>query len=293
MAALGAAVPYFFSSEGARAGESKAERLTMAAIGVGGRGTEIGKQAISLANVVACADVKRDHAEKFATLAGERCKVYTDYRKVLDRKDIEAVDLATPDHWHVKVAIDAMKAGKDVYCEKPLTLTIAESKLIRKVVKETGRVFQVGTQQRSEFKSAFLEAVAIARSGRLGKKLHAVAAVEEAKSGGPFPSQPVPADLNWDFWLGQAPVVPYNENRFKYQFRYWFEYSGGEVTDWGVHHTDIALWALGAENTGPIAVEGKGHFPLGRELMLETLLGKKPSAACPPATIRPLHTTAR
>ena len=142
-------------------------------------------------------------------------------------------------------------------------------------------MFQVGTQQRSEFKSAFLEAVAIARSGRLGKKLHAVAAVEEGKSGGPFPPQPVPSDLNWDFWLGQAPVVPYNEKRFHYDFRYWFEYSGGEVTDWGVHHTDIALWALGAENTGPIEVEGKGHFPLGRELMLETLLGKKPFTALP------------
>ena len=235
----------------------------MAAIGVGGRGTEIGNQAASLANVVACVNVKRGNAERFAGPLGGKCKVYTDYRKVLDRKDIQAITCATPDHWHTKIAIEAMRAGKDVYCEKPLTLTIAEGKLIAKVVRETGRVLQVGTQQRSEYEGAFLEAVAIVRSGRLGKKLKAIARVEKAKRGGPFPPQTTPADLNWDFWLGQAPDAPYTENRFRYQFRYWFEYSGGEVTDWGVHHTDIALWALGGEETGPVEVEGKGDFPLG------------------------------
>ncbi|MGO8688821.1 MAG: Gfo/Idh/MocA family protein [Thermoguttaceae bacterium] len=282
LAAVGA-IPYFWTSRCARADGSKAEKLTMAAIGVGGRGTEIGNQAASLANVVACVDVKRGNAERFAGPLGGKCKIYTDYRKVLDRKDIQAITCATPDHWHTKIAVEAMRAGKDVYCEKPLTLTIAEGKLIANVVRETRRVFQVGTQQRSEYDGAFLEAVAIVRGGRLGKKLKAIARVEKAKRGGPFPPEATPADLNWDFWLGQAPEAPYTKKRWAYDFRYWFEYSGGEVTDWGVHHTDIALWALGAEETGPVEVEGKGDFPLGRKLMLETLLGKKPFAALPPS----------
>ena len=140
--------------------------------------------------MVACADVKRSKAEKFAAGSRGKCEVYADYRKVLDRKNVEAVLCATPDHWHAKIAVEAMRAGKDVYCEKPLTLTIAEGKLICKVVRETGRVFQVGTQQRSEYHSAFLEAAAIARSGRLGKKLHAVATVEKGMAGGPFAPQP-------------------------------------------------------------------------------------------------------
>ncbi len=282
IAAAGAAIPYFWTSETARADDSRLDKPALALIGAGGRGNGIGQQARQLANIVACADVRRGNAERFAGLSRVKCQVYTDYRKVLDRKDVEAILCATPDHWHTKIAVEALRAGKDVYCEKPLTLTIAESKLICKVVRETGRVFQVGTQQRSEYLGAFLEAVAIARSGRLGKKLHALATAETGLSGGPFTPQPVPADLNWDSWLGQAPKVPYTEKRTSYPFRYWFEYSGGEVTDWGVHQSDIAIWALGGETTGPIEVEGKGEFPLGRELMLETLLGKKPFEALPP-----------
>jgi len=195
---------------------------------------------------------------------------------------VAAVTIGTPDHWHVKIAIDAMKAGKDVYCEKPLTLTIEESKLICRAVKEMGRVFQVGTQQRSEYNQCFLEAVAIARSGRLGTKLKAKASVGAGESGGPFESKDPPKELDWDFWLGQAPKVPFCPNRCVYNFRWWFDYSGGNITDWGVHHTDIAMWALGGEETGIDAVEGKqSEFPLGRELVLDYLLGKKSLADLP------------
>jgi len=276
IAAAGGVVPYFLTSVHAQE-ESANDRLTVAAIGCGGRGSAVGHQAGARGNMVACCDVDSERAAKFANRYENRCQIYGDYRKVLDRQDVQAVTVGTPDHWHTKICIEAMQAGKDVYCEKPLTLTIEESKLICQVAKETGRVFQVGTQQRSEYGEKFLKAVALARSGRLGKKLHALSSVGGAQSGGPFPTADPPPNLNWDFWLGQAPKVDYCEKRVHYQFRWWFEYSGGQVTDWGVHHTDIAIWALGGEKTGPVEVEGKGEFPLGTEGVLAMLRGEKPA----------------
>jgi len=279
-AAAGAAmVPYFRSSPRAR-GESKNDRLNVASIGVSiyrnvwgqkgpfdGRGTTIGHQAGDLENMVACCDVCREHAESFASRYDGRCKTYSDYRELLQREDIDAVTIGTPDHWHTAIAIAAMKAGKDVYCEKPLTLTIDEGRLIRKVAKETGCVFQVGTQQRSEYDQVFLKAVAIARSGRLGKKLTALSSVGQpdfaaSDTIGPFEDAPPPEGLDWDFWLGQAPKVPFCPQRCHYNFRWWLEYSGGQVTDWGVHHSDIALWALGGDEIRVAEVEGKGDYPV-------------------------------
>lgn len=261
--------------------DAPSEKPVVAAIGVGGRGSGIGHEAAHFGTLVACADVHRLNAENFAKDFGGSCRIYRDYRYVLDRKDIDAVTCGTPDHWHVKISCDAMQAGKDVYCEKPLTLTMAEGRTIARAVAETKRVFQVGTQQRSE--DSFLRAVAIARSGRLGSKLHAVSSVGGATSGGPFPTEEPPEFLDWDFWLGQCPRVPFCPNRIGWNFRWWFEYSGGQVTDWGVHHTDIALWALGGEETGVVEAEGKGSFPLGRETMRDVLLGKKPFASLPPS----------
>ena len=267
------AAPYFWSSRRARA-ESANDRLGVGSIGTSiytdkwgtpgkqdGRGAVIGHQAGRVGNMVAVADVNRLYAEAFASRYGGRCRVYGDYRKLLDRKDVDVVTIGTPDHWHSRIAIDAMRAGKDVYCEKPLTLCIDEGKKICKVARETGRVFQVGTQQRSEYGLVFLKAVAIARSGRLGKRLHALSSVGKAERGGPFANSKPPEHLNWEMWLGQAPLVPYCKQRCDYEFRWWLEYSGGQVTDWGVHHTDIALWALGLESTGPAEIEGKGDYP--------------------------------
>jgi predicted dehydrogenase len=259
-AALGLAAPYVWSGS-VWADESPNEKINVASIGVGGRGTGIGHQAGSLGNMLACADVHRGNAERFAKRYEGKCEIYEDYRRILERKDIDAVTCGTPDHWHTKIAIDAMKAGKDIYCEKPLTLTIDESRQICDVTKRTGRIFQVGTQQRSEYGDMFLKAVAIARSGRLGDKLHAISSVGGATAGGPWPTKPVPDFLNWDFWLGQAPKVEFCPNRLGWNFRWWLEYSGGQVTDWGVHHTDIALWALGGEETGVCEAEGSGEFP--------------------------------
>ncbi len=236
--------------------------------------------------MVACADVHLGNANRFAKRYKGKCAVYQDYRKLLEREDIDAITCGTPDHWHTRIAIDAMRAGKDVYCEKPLTLTMQEGAQIMQVTRETGRVFQVGTQQRSENNAVFLKAVAIARSGRLGTKLHALSSVGGATSGGPFDRQDPPDDLDWELWLGQSPLVPFTPNRIGWNFRWWLEYSGGQVTDWGVHHTDIALWALGGDDTGIVKaapVEGEFHFPLGRELTRDTLLGRKPFEELPPS----------
>ena len=226
------------------------------------RGCDIARQALHFGKIVATCDADISRAERFKKLYANDATPYQDYRKLLDRKDIDAVTIGTPDHWHVKIAIEAMQSGKDVYCEKPLTLTVGEGKLITEAVKKYGRVFQVGTQQRSEFNSMFLKAVAIAKSGRLGDKLHALASVGPGDQGGPFPTTPPPATLDWNLWQGQAPVNPFCIERFDFGwFRWWLAYSGGQVTDWGVHHGDIAAWALGADQTGPKTIEGKGNFP--------------------------------
>ena len=157
-----------------------------------------------------------------------------------------------------------MQAGKDVYCEKPLTLTIEEGKQIRKVLEETGRVFQVGTQQRSEMDLRFLHAVALIREGRIGELKSVTVAIGGAPSSGPIDVADVPSGLNWDMWLGQAPATEYRfrktdsnygNSRCHYEFRWWYEYSGGKMTDWGAHHVDIAAWAFNLENTGPVKVE--------------------------------------
>lgn len=240
-------------------GESANEAIGVGAIGVGGRGSGIGHEAARFGVMLACADVDKTHAEKFAARYEGRCAVFTDYRKLLDRKDIQVVTIGTPDHWHTKIAVEAMLAGKDVYCEKPLTLTIDEGKILRRVVAQTKRVFQVGTQQRSDRR--FLQAVAMARSGRLGTPLKATCSIGAGPKGGPFPTSDPPPELDWDFWLGQAPLVPYTKERCHGTFRWWLEYSGGKLTDWGAHHVDIAQWGIGCENTGPIEVEGQGEFP--------------------------------
>ena len=256
--AAGAAAPYVWTSSCAGAEESKNDRLRVGCIGVGGRGTFVGNTACQLGQKIACADVDRRHAKRFA--GGGKCAVYKDYRKLLDRKDVDVVTIGTPDHWHTKIVVDAVKAGKDVYCEKPLTLTIDEGKKLCEAVKQTGRVVQVGTQQRSS--GQFLMAVAIAQSGRLGKVLKATCSIGGGPVGGPFPTADPPASLDYDMWLGQCPVVPYTPQRCGGSFRWWLEYSGGKLTDWGAHHLDIAQWALGYEDSGPVEIEGRGRFRL-------------------------------
>ena len=243
------------------------DRRRVGSIGVGGQGTGIMHRAREFGDVVAVCDVDRNHASR-AKEQVEKAKPGTtveacdDYRKLLDRKDIDVVTIGTPDHWHTRIVIDALRAGKDVYCEKPLTLTIAEGQQIIKVVEETRRILQVGTQQRSEnfdqkLGFLFIRAVATVQSGQLGKMQKVTVSLPlSTREGGPFETKPVPDGLNWDCWLGQAPQVDYCPERCHHDFRWWYEYSGGIVTDWGAHHLDVGQWGLGVDKSGPLTIDG-------------------------------------
>ena len=255
-----AAAPYFYSTPRTLADETKSknDRPRIGSIGLGGRGTGIAKNAQKYGDIVALCDADRTRREKANDPKGlgqGKAELYEDYRKLLDRKDIDLVTIGTPDHWHVKIAIDALRSGKDVYCEKPLTLTIDEGKIISKVVKETGRVMQVGTQQRSEYNNMFITAVAMVRDGRIGKVNRVTCAIGGAPRSKKLTKTNPPPELNWDLWLGQCPQVDYIKERAHYEFRWWYEYSGGKMTDWGAHHVDIAQWALGLDASGPTSFE--------------------------------------
>ncbi len=260
-----ASIPYFWTAERARAQDANS-KPTIASIGVGGsrgrynRGGGIARQAAKRGQMIACCDVDDLHAAEFNKAFEGKLNTYRDYREMFEKEKPDVVTVGTPDHWHVPISIAALKAGADVYCEKPLTLTIEEGIQIRKVVEETGRVFQVGTQQRSENGLKFLKAIAVVQSGRLGKNVNAHLAIGGAPGDGPFESVAPPDDLDWDLWVGPAPKVGYCEQRRR-MFRWWFEYSGGKMTDWGAHHIDIAQWALGCDKTGPVKVGGTATFP--------------------------------
>ncbi len=251
-------VPYWGWSSKTMASEtvSKNDRPRVGCIGNGGMGRGDANNAKRFGDIVANCDVDRSHAEQLNNqIAGGKSEIYEDYRKLLDRNDLDIVTISTPDHWHTRIAIAALKSGKDVYCQKPLTLTIDEGKKLCQVVKETGRVLQVGTQQRSENANRFLTAVALCQEGRIGKLKRVTIAIGGAPSGGPFPVEEVPNGFNWDLWLGQAPKVDYRRQRGHHDFRWWYEYSGGKMTDWGAHHVDIAQWAIGMDQSGPDSVE--------------------------------------
>ncbi len=227
------------------------------AIGLGGQGTGDARRASGHGDVVAVCDVQRQHAERAKEKHFAKADIFEDYRKLLDRKDVEAVTIGTPDHWHTEIALAALDAGKHVYCEKPLTLTIDEGKQLVAAVKKSGKVMQVGTQQRGDQFALFGRAVATIRGGYLGKiKKVTVQLPLSTEQGGPFMAQPVPDGLNWDFWLGQAPAVDYCPERCHARFRWWYEYSGGICTDWGAHHMDVAHWALDCEDSGPLTIDG-------------------------------------
>lgn len=273
-AAAGAAasVPYHFSQTKTLADEAKSknDRVNLGLIGAGGMGTGNIRSAAQWLDVVAIADVDAERRERAKRdLSDGKADTYNDYRQVIERDDVEVIHVATPDHWHTKPLIEAMLAGKDVYCEKPLTLTIDEGKRIRKVQRETGRVVQVGTQQRSSF-SLFVKAMAIVAEGRLGRIHRVQAAIGGAPTSPEIPVTDVPEHLDWQRWLGPAPEVPYRRSdngkhtNCHYEFRWWYEYSGGKLTDWGAHHVDIANWALklNGQTDGPTSISGEAQHPV-------------------------------
>ncbi len=242
--------------------DAKNDRPHIGAVGVGGRGSAILQQAAQFGEVVAVCDVDRNHAERAKARYGGRPVIYSNYLKLLERNDIDVIVNGTPDHWHTAINVAACQAGKDVYAEKPLTLTIDEGKILSRVVERTGRVVQVGTQQRSE--RNFQLAVELVRNGRVGKLRQVwVALPFYSTKAGPFSTRPVPSHLDWELYQGQAPRHDYCPERTHSNFRWWYEYAGGITTDWGNHHMDIAHWGAQCERTGPVSIEARGLFPNG------------------------------
>jgi predicted dehydrogenase len=253
------------------------DKLTMGIIGVGSaasRSLQIYNQVKSSRQVqfTSVCDVDARHLGRAAALLkqdGYDVRAHKDFRRMLDDKDLNTVLIATPDHWHALIAIAAMRQGKDVYCEKPLTLTVAEALALVKVAQQTGRILQTGSQQRTEFGGKFRLVAELVRAGRLGKVARIEVYSGGNRSSGPIAEAPVPEGLDWGFWLGPTPTVPYLYQNIDqriltnchYEFRWWYQFSGGRLTDWGAHMIDIAQWALGRDGSGPVAVVARGTPP--------------------------------
>lgn len=242
------------------------DRPGIALIGCGGQGGADAGNASGYGDILAVCDVNQEHldgaAQRFVR-DGKAPQTYTDFRKVLQRDDVHIIIQAVPDHWHTLVNLAAAKAKKDIYGEKPLTLTIDEGKRVIKTVRENKVVFQTGTQQRSS--QRFHLACELVRNGRIGKIKEVDVWVPGGIRGGPFKTgQVTPPGMNFDFWLGQAPQVEYMSERCANTFRWWWDYAGGPVTDWGAHHNDIVRWGLGQD--GPEEIEANvitGPIPGG------------------------------
>ena len=260
-ALTGGFVPTFAWTTTAFANAAANDRPRIGCIGTGSMGTGDAHGHAQFGDIVAVCDVDNRHAERCRNddNAG-KCKAdaYRDYRHVLDRDDIDVVSIVTPDHWHVKIAIEALQAGKHVFCQKPLSLTLEENRLARAAAEKFPKLqFFIGTQQRSQ-KDQFLRAVNMVHKGLLGDIKKVTVGINGSPTGGPFPVAEPPKELDWEMWLGQAPKVDYREKRCHYEFRWWYEYSGGKFTDWGAHHVDIAQWALkeDAKGKGPTKING-------------------------------------
>ena len=260
---------------GRGAGTSPSDRIVMGTIGIGGRGRHVMQVMMRTGEVqmVAVCDVQRERrlagkniVDKF--YASKDCKAYRDFRTLLARDDIDAVLIATGDNWHSLLSVLAAKAGKDIYCEKPLSVTIAESRAVVQVVKRYGVVFQCGTQRRNVERFRF--AVQLARSGKLGqlKELYAEKApMTPEYQMRTLPPEPEPPaeEMDWDMWLGPAPWRPYNHGY--YARRFWgthLDFSGGAITEWGSHTVDLCQWANNADDTTPVEYEPAEGTIVGR-----------------------------
>ncbi|MEZ6134457.1 MAG: Gfo/Idh/MocA family oxidoreductase [Pirellulaceae bacterium] len=248
----------FHRSTAAQAKDSSSplQTLGVGSIGLRYQGSVIANKAAMYGKIVAVCDVDKNVRDPVKAAFGSTPKDYEDYQDLLRDKAVDVVTIGTPDHWHTKMVMDAVRAGKDVYCEKPLTLTIDEGKQLRNVVSASNRVVQVGSWQRSDHR--FRQAVELVRQGRLGKLQRVDVVLGKNVTGGPFAHRPVPLNFNWDLWQGQTPNVPYLAERSHYTFRWWYEYSGGQMTDWGAHHLDIAQWAIDAF---PAEIDGQCKLP--------------------------------
>jgi len=265
------------------------ERITLAVIGTGNQGFNDINSFLKDGRVqlVAVCDVNRESPGYWEGKVGGReparrlvedrygkdrrsgtyrgCAAVADFREILGRPDLDAVEICTPDHWHALMVVEACKARKDIYCQKPLSLTIAEGRTMSYAVNKSKVVFQTGSQQRSD--SRFRRACELVRNGRVGE-LRTVRVglpggrTDYAKTADRKKPEPVPDGFDYNVWLGPAPDAPYAPARCHVNFRWMYDYSGGNVTDWGGHHPDCAQWGMGTEMTGPIEIRNaKGVFP--------------------------------
>ncbi len=246
------------------------DRVRMGFIGVGNRGDKVHEAFLEWGDTqtVAVCDLREDYVDIAVKKSRATPKRYKDYRKVLEDKDVDAVVIATPDHWHALMCIDACNAGKDVYVEKPLSLTVFEGRKMVEVAEKTKRVVQVGTQRRSA--KIIQEAVEYVRSGALGQvtvaRFYDTNNEYPAGIGAP-PDGPPPSAEEWDQWLGPAPKVPYNPNRIYYKFRWFYNYSGGQITNFGVHLIDTVRWCLNLESPRKVtAIGGRYAVKDNREI---------------------------
>lgn len=260
--------------------DAPSNRITVGCIGVGRMGRDDMREVMGFrqAQIVAVCDVdskrlkqakelvKTHYGQQSSDGSYKGCAAYGDFRELLAREDIDAVTISTPDHWHALLALVAAKAGKDIFLQKPLALTIQQGRVLSDAVRRYGRIFQVGSQQRSD--SNFRLACELVRNGRVGK-LHTIkVGFGIDPSTGPQPSMPVPEGLDYDMWLGPAPWAAYTEQRVHPQNGYdrpgWLrisDYGAGMITGWGSHHIDIAQWGMGTEYTGPVEIEGQAEYP--------------------------------
>lgn len=252
-------------------------KINIGCIGLGGMGSGNMHSFLELpdARIVAVCDVDRLHAENAQNLVNQKygstdCALYKDFRDVLARQDIDAVMIATPDHWHAIIASSAARAGKDIYCEKPLAYTIREGRAIVDAVQRHGVVWQTGSWQRSQ--SHFRFACELIRNGRVGE-------VKTVRVGLPWGNSihkgstqpaPVPEHFDYDMWLGPAPYVPYNPTRCHWNFRWISDYSGGQLTDWAGHHIDIAHWGMNTELSAATEIEGYAKYPAALDGQFDT-----------------------
>ena len=259
---------------------SPGNRINVGAIGTGriSRGHDLpGIWQHDIARVMAACDLDRKRMEDAKTLINgyyskqtgkpyDGVAGYTNYHDLLANKDVDAVVISTPDHWHCLIAIDAVEAGKDVYLQKPASLTIAEGRALSDAVQRSGRIFQIGSQQRSTVQ--FRYAAELVRNGRIGQIKTVEVGLPGDPSGEVEPEMPVPKNLNYDMWLGSTPVVYYTEKRVHPQVGYdrpgWLrceQFGAGMITGWGAHHIDSAHWGMDTELTGPVEIWGTAEFP--------------------------------
>ncbi len=254
------------------------DRVQLGILGTGNRGGQIWKEALAQpdADPVAACDVYEPHLESALSTSKGRAKAYRDFRDLLEHRPMDAVLIATPDHWHAIQTVMACRAGLDVYVEKPLSLTVAEGRAMLDAARRHDRIVQTGSQQRSG--PHYSEAVSLIRSGGIGAVHHVEAGFERNSMPGfgtPADTTP-PADFNYDMWLGPAPHKPYNPLRGLYHFRWFWDHSGGQMTNWGAHNIDIARWGMGCESPrtvsgcgGRFAIQDHGETPDVQEVLYE------------------------